>query len=77
MAYLVDSAASIARLPDQRVTARVKDREHHDSIGFDAIEERIRETAGLHAPDVTVLDGEAFRICRSETDGAIDLRTAC
>ncbi len=52
----------------------MKHREHHDSIGFDAIENGIREAAGLHATNVAVLDGKAFRICRGETDYAIDLQ---
>ncbi len=51
----------------------MKDREHHDSIGFNAIEDGIREAAGLHATNVVAFDGKAFRICRGENDGAIDL----
>jgi len=52
----------------------MKDCEHHDSMGFNPIEDGIREAAGLDATNVAVLDGKALRIACSEIDRAVDLR---
>ena len=51
----------------------MENREHHDSISFNAIEDRIREATGLHATNIAVSDGKAFRISSREIDHAIDL----
>lgn len=66
-------ALSCACLPDGRISPGMKDREHHDSLGLNAIKDGIWEAPRLHAPDVTMLDGKAFRLVCGEIDCAIDL----
>jgi hypothetical protein len=52
----------------------MEDCKYHDSMGFNEIEDGIRKAARLHATNVSVLDGKAFRVFCSEIDCAIDLR---
>lgn len=52
----------------------MENREYHDSMSFNAIEDGIREAACLHATKVAMLDGKAFWVFRGEIGRAIDLR---
>lgn len=61
-----------ALLPNTRVAARVKNRDHNDTADFVAENDRVWKPAHPDATDVAVHSRKALRVGGRQVDGAID-----
>jgi len=63
-----------AALPDDGISTGVKDREQHDSRGFNAEENGVWEATRPNAPNIPVHDRKALWVLGNQANGTLYLR---